>query len=134
VWGTRDASSFTDDLNSAYQEISHWKKNCFAVPHGASGKAFVCELAHLFLAVGEGSTLELIALKAVFVASALLLQKPSRTSKNSDHVRLLDQHIKLWKDGDLPSLIDECKTIQSRFGLQPSTVTDNLTSRSFAKL
>jgi len=134
VWGTRDASSFTDDLSSAYQEIVHWKKNCFAVPHGASGKAFVRELARLFLAVGEDSALESIALKALFVASALLLQKPSRTSKNSDHVRLLDQRLKLWKDGDLPSLMDECRTIQARFGLQPSTLTDNRTSRSFAKL
>jgi len=135
VWGAREASSFSADLDAAYQEIVHWKKNCFAVPRGSSGKAFVRELARLFLAVGEGSAIESIALKAVFVASALLLQKPSRTSKNCDHIRLLDQRLKLWKEGDLPSLIDECRTIQSRFGLQPPNVSmDSETARLFAKL
>ena len=38
----------------------------------------------MFLAVGEGSAIESIALKAVFVVSALLLQKPFRTSKNPE--------------------------------------------------
>ena len=50
----------------------HWKKNCFAVSHGSSGKVFIHELFHLFLAVGEGSAIESITLKAVFVASAWL--------------------------------------------------------------
>ena len=98
------------------------------------GKAFVREIAHLFLAVGEGSALESIALKAVFVASAWLLQKSSRTSKNSDHIRLLDQHLRSWKDRNLLSLIDEGKAIQSHFRLQYPAVSDNLISRSFAKL
>ena len=38
------------------------------------GAAFVSELARLFCAVGQGSALESVALKAVFVACSLLLQ------------------------------------------------------------
>jgi len=56
VWSAQEAS-FTADLDVAYQEIVHWKKNSFAVPRGSSGKAFVHELACLFLAVGEGSAM-----------------------------------------------------------------------------
>ena len=48
--------------------------------------------------------------------------------KNSNHIRLLDQRLKSWKDGDLPFLISECRT---RFGLQRPTVSVNQTSRSF---
>ena len=58
VWGAREASFFTADLDTAYQEIAYWKKNCFAVPRGSSSKAFVRELACLFLVVGEGSAIE----------------------------------------------------------------------------
>ena len=47
----------------------------FSVPSGNAGNAFVSELARLFQAYAEGSALESIALKAVTVMSALLLQK-----------------------------------------------------------
>ena len=42
----------------------------FQFPEVLQGKAFIREITRLFLTVGEASTLELIALKAVFVASA----------------------------------------------------------------
>ena len=79
-WGPVDSSAFCQSLDSAYQEVVHWKKNNFEVPRGSVGKQFVSELALLFRAVGEGSALESIALKAVFLACGLLLQKPSWTS------------------------------------------------------
>ena len=55
--------------------------NNFEVPRGSVGKQFVSEFAWLFRAVGEGSALESIELKTVFLAFGLLLQKPSHTSK-----------------------------------------------------
>jgi len=61
------------------QEVIHWKKNSFSVLRGSAGKAFVCELARLFRTIGEGSALESVVLKAIVVASVLLLQKPNRT-------------------------------------------------------
>ena len=82
-------------MDAAYQEIVHWKKNSFDVPHGSIGKRFVAELTRLFRAVGEGSSLESIALKAVFVACVLLLQKPSRTSKPKDNSTHLECRLSL---------------------------------------
>ena len=32
VWGTRSASDFIENLNVAYQEVVHWKRNCFSIP------------------------------------------------------------------------------------------------------
>jgi len=77
LWGNLDGSQFCSALDKAYQEVLHWKKNSFSVPRGSAGKAFVCELACLFCAIGEGSALESVA---IVVASVLLLQKPNRTS------------------------------------------------------
>jgi len=70
TWGVKDAASFCDDLTIAYKEVTQWRRNVFDTPRGSAGKAFVCELARLFCAVGQGSALESIALKAVFVASS----------------------------------------------------------------
>ena len=53
----------------------------FDTPCGSAGKAFVCELAR---SVGQGSALESIALKAVFVACSLLLQHTSPLAKPTD--------------------------------------------------
>ncbi|KAL5516816.1 hypothetical protein EMCRGX_G002236 [Ephydatia muelleri] len=43
--------------------------------------------------------LESIALKAITVASRLLLQKPFRTSKAKDHTFCLERHLTSWKEG-----------------------------------
>ena len=72
-WGPVDAITFSQSLDVAYREVVHWRKNCFEVPRGSIGKQFVSELARLFRAVGEGSALESIALKAMLVACTLLL-------------------------------------------------------------
>ena len=91
----------------------HWRRNVFEVPRGSAGKAFVCELARLFRAVGQGSALESIALKAVFVACSILLQRTSR-SKPVDNGRILGERMVLWRNGDLLGLLHEGKTIQAR--------------------
>ena len=67
------------------------------VPQSSAGSTFVSELARLFRSVGEGSALESIALKAVFVVCDLVLQKPSCNSKERDHIRHLERQLKLWK-------------------------------------
>ena len=35
------------DINTAYDEIIHWKKNIFKVPSGKSGNNFILELAKM---------------------------------------------------------------------------------------
>ena len=63
------------------------------MPRGSVGKQFVSELALLFRAVGEGSALESIALKAVFLACGLLLQKLSCTSTPKEHSTMLERRL-----------------------------------------
>ena len=47
-WGPVDSEGFSLSLDVAYQEeIVHWKKNSFDVPHGLVGKRFVAELARV---------------------------------------------------------------------------------------
>ena len=99
-------------IDEAYDDIAHWKRNIFLLPSGATGKSFILEITRLLLAFAEGSALECIALKASFVMQILLLQKPSRKSKSKDHVNHVKRRLELWKQGDIPSLIQEGRCIQ----------------------
>ena len=89
IWGNNQGEEYCAKVNQAYEEVVHWRCNLFQVPSGSAGKAFVTELAHLYQAYTDGSSLESVALKACTVAPILLLQKPSRTSKSKDHVNHL---------------------------------------------
>ncbi|XP_065918834.1 uncharacterized protein [Dysidea avara] len=133
-WGDLDGSCFISELDKVYLEVIHWKKNSFAVPRGSAGKAFVLELARLFRAVGEGSSLESVALKEIVVVCILLLQKPSRTSKDKDHTLLLEQRLKQWKDGNLLELVTEGGAIQGRLKSHLPKLSEAQLVRNFSKL
>ena len=120
---------------SAYNEVVHWKRNVFKVPSGKVGKAFVFELAHLFNAYVEASTLESVAITAAMTLPSLLLQKPHHLSKVKDHVQCLERRMKLWKEGDIVSLLHEGRTIQQRLPKTPwDPKSQEKLARSFAKL
>ena len=55
-----------------------------------------------------------IALKAVHVMPALLLQKPSKSSKSKDHHADLERRIKLWEEGKIEELFYEGQTMQEK--------------------
>ena len=89
-WGNLSGEDFTHVIDATYAEIVHWRRNLFKIPSGKEGRAFVSELARLYRSYAEASTLESVALKAAAVMPALLLQKPSPTSKckeHTDHLR-----------------------------------------------
>jgi len=139
TWGTMDSQSFCHALNCAYQKVVNWKSNCFRIPSGKFGKRFILELARLFRAAGEGSVLEGIAIKAALTLCSLVLQKPSRTSKDKQHISCLERRLKLWSDGNLDELVLEGRTIQQRLrATKPSHECDSLPeghfAHSFAKL
>ena len=75
VWGTIDSVSCIQSLDVTYCEVTHCIRNSFIVPQSSAGRAFVSKLARLFYSVSEGSVLESIALKAIFVVCAFVLQK-----------------------------------------------------------
>ncbi len=51
----------------------------------------------------------LFCMKAVTILQALVLQKPSRTSKIKDHIKHLKRRMDLWKEGDI---LNEGRCIQ----------------------
>ena len=114
TWGVLDSSKLMELLDTAYCETVHWRLNCFKVPQGSAGKAFVNELARLFHAFATGSALESVALKAATVLPLLLLQKPHQKSKQKDHISCLEQRMRLWEDGEFLELLEEGRTIQGR--------------------
>ena len=107
----------------------------FSVPSGRAGKAFVSELAWLFQSYAEGSALECIALTAAMILPPFLLQKLCPKSKAREHSKCLERRLKIWKAGDILSLLVEGRTIQSRLPkLHPSNTNQEHTARAFAKL
>ena len=111
----------------------HWRRNIFKIPSGKQGKAFVQEMASLFLSYAEASTREKIALKAAMVMPALILQKPFKTSKSKDHVQCIERRLSIWKQGNFKGLLEEGRAIQGRF--QPNRrVERTQTSQRFAEL
>ena len=112
-WGEIDSATMLQQLNAAYAETVHWRRNIFSVPSGASGKEFVGELARLLQAFAEGSALESIALTTAMVMPALLLQKPHSKSKSKEHTECLRRRMTAWKEGDIEGLLREGRAIQS---------------------
>ena len=84
TWGDYDSKTVISCITSAYTEMMHWKKRLLPVPWGNVGSAFISELAQLYRAYAERSTLECIALKAIAILPSLLLQKPHAKSRHKE--------------------------------------------------
>ena len=65
------------------------------LPNGTSGKNFIREITRLLRAWNDNTPLKEIAMKAIHVMPALLLQKTSKTSKSKDHVNTLERRLNL---------------------------------------
>ena len=87
-------------------------------PTRATGKKIVDEIPRLLNLWTKDTPLKNIALKAIHVMPALLLQKASKTSKAKDHLKALERRIRLWEEGNITEIVKESKTIQERL---PST-------------
>ena len=72
------------------------------------------------------SPLKDIAFKAIMVLPGLLQQKPSRKSKSKDHLKSLENRMKLWHAGEIMKLLKEAETIQKdlRASNTPSTIAE----------
>ena len=134
TWGECRGELFCEKINTAYDEVMHWRRNVFQVPSGSSGKTFVSELARLFQAYADCSSLESIAMKATSVMQTLLLQKPSRTSKSRDHVKPLQRRLNMWTNGDIDALLEEGKCIQKHLRNAYPAKTNETIARKFRDL
>ena len=113
-WGHLTGPEFAKLLDTTYDEVVHWRRNCFSVPLGRAGRAFVNELSRLYLAYGTASALEPVALKAAIVLPILLLQKPSKKSKTKEHIQCLERRLTSWSNGELEELLKEGRAVQHR--------------------
>ena len=114
IWGEHSGEAIFNDINSGYEEVIHWKPNLFLVPFGSAGSAFVKEVARLFRAFADGSSLDRVCMKAITLIQTLLLQKPSIRSKTKDHICHLKRRLDLWYSGDIQQLLNEGRSIQTR--------------------
>ena len=113
-WNDVRGTVFEKDLTDAHEKIVHWKRNLFMMSSGAAGKNFIDKVTRLLKLLIQESPLKSIALKAIHVMPAFLLQKPSKNSKSKDHLVSLERRLKLWEEGDLRNLLHERETILER--------------------
>ena len=130
-WGDTDNDTFAAVLNKAYKETLQ----CFEVPRGKIGSAFVREVTRQIETYNDATALESVAMKAVMVLPAQLLQRSHPRWKAKDHSRPLENRLLKWSKGGLDSLLHEGQTIQSRLKAnQRQHQDEGKTSRSFEKL
>ena len=113
-WSEKPGSLVIEDIEKCYDTIVYWRRNLFMLPNGATGKLYIRETTRLLNAWYENSPSKECAMKAVHIMPALLLQKPSKTSKSCDHVKALERRLKMWQSGDFTKLLSEAEAIQSR--------------------
>ena len=92
------------------------------------------ELARLFQAYGDSSSLESGALYAAMTMPPLLLQRPPGKIRTKDLSKHLERRLSMWIDGDLESLLIEGHTIQSRIKTQHFPRSSKDMARWFANL
>ena len=68
------------------------------------------------------------------IMPALLLQKPSNSSKSKEHLQTLERRLQQWKKGEFIQLLREAETIQQRIPSGLSKRDLATTSRKFRDL
>ena len=104
------------------------------VPTGATGKKFIDEISRLLNLWSNNTPHKNIALEAVHVMPAILLQKPSKTSKAKDHLKALERRLILWEEGTITELVNESKTIQDRLSSTNNQMNIEKLSSKFEQL
>ena len=75
-----------------------------------------------------------ISVKAAHAMTALLLQKPSQSSKAKYHLQRLKRRIKLWNESNIEGLFYEDMTIQQRLRSDKEGMTITKISLKFKNL
>ena len=132
-WGEHSGEEMIREMVlSAYADIIGWKKNIFRLPRGKCGGDFIVELTNLINHFVNKTPWQRLSLLLVHVFVPLMLQKPSSKSKPRDHTKYLTSRLERWKKGQLKSLMDEAREIQSR--IKPGTGKAEAYSKAFVNL
>lgn len=113
-WGGIDGVDISPILDQAYNTVVRWKPNFFKLPSGTVGKDFIIELTKLVNQYINNTSLQFLSMRSLMVIGPLLLQKPSKKSKNREHINHLKRRLDLWRSGKLLELISEGEAIQKR--------------------
>ena len=114
-WGNLEGeTTIKNNLCEIYSEITGWHKNLFLVPRGSAGTEFIKELSKMINYFVNDTKWSRVAISMLHVFIPLLLQKPSQKAKAKENVFYLQKRLKWWRDGNLRSLVDECREIQAR--------------------
>ena len=135
VWGLHNKEEVQQIINAIYEEVVFWRRNLFMLPTGKAGKKYIMETTRL-INIWNAESVEMkdIALKAVMIMPALLLQKPSFKSKSKHHGECLERRLILWESGDFDALVKECTAIQSRLQANSKQRSPEHVSQTLAKL
>ena len=99
-WGMlAGRENIMEALKVAHIEIVTWQKNIIDVPRGKIGKDFIAEATRLIQLFNNKTQWEPLAIHFLSIFFPIMLQKPSKNSKNKDHNRFLSKRLKLWKEG-----------------------------------
>ena len=113
-WNKKPGTTFINELNNAYDKIVYWRKKLFLFPIGGAEKSFINKMTRMINAWVYDTPIKNIALKALHVMPALLLQKPSKNTKSRDHLKSLKRRFEIWKEGNINELYKEGRAIQDR--------------------
>jgi len=133
-WGEHEGSDIAHQIQNAYEHIVHWRRNIFMPPTGSATKSMMQEMVKLLKAWNDHTELGKLALCALMIMPALLMQKPFAKSKSRDHVAALKRRLEMWQSGDIIALLREGITIQKRMVSSRSKASGQQTRRQFSVL
>ena len=80
-WNTVPQRIYQKDLEETYNQVVYWRKNIFMEPTGAAGKKFIDGISRLLNLWTNETPLKNIALKAIHVMLAPLLQNQIKSRR-----------------------------------------------------
>ena len=94
--GNSPSHVFEANVSTMYEQIVYGKRNLFLLPSGKAGKQYIDETTKLMNEWLQESPLKDIAFKDIMIMPNLLLQKPSKSSKAKDHLKVLERRLESW--------------------------------------
>ena len=104
-------------------------------PFGQAGINFIDEISRLMNEWIHESPLKDVtsSVKEIMVMPSLLLLKPSRKSKSKDHLKSLENRMKLRHAGEIMELLKEAETIQKDLRVSNTPLTIVEISKKFIR-
>ena len=99
------------NVEKALEKIVFWQTKILKIPSGRTRNTFTAEEACLLECLTQESTLEAICMKVVPIMEHLLLQRSHSHSKTKKNVKYLARRMKLWKLGDVLTILKKVLSI-----------------------